>query len=467
MATRGSGRYGAARSPPEPRLRPPSAQGQRSPMQPRMLVDSLWVLLTRLILRAANFVVFILLARSLAVGEFGFYGYVMSTALVLAVAFDLGLRQSGAWLIGQEPEALPAVATHMMTLWLLLASLGVLVCWLMLEAGGYVAGYGPLALVAALNVAPMLCLRTGQGVFLGRGELGKLNRSELIARAVVLAGTVGLWAAGLLDLHTALWTLLTAHVAAALYLLVQVGPALRPGTLLQPGLVTRMLRYGGELWVAMLFLILLGRIGFWIVSWQLGEEALGLYFGAQRLGEILVEVATAVGIVIFSYGVRAKDIRASALDAVRIARLVTAAMALVALAAALLAQPLLGLALGQGYAGEAPAFRLVMLGALANSFTTMLYPCLSAQGLARFGIGAFALGSAVAAAAFTLLTPALGLTGAGLAYALAQGAAVVVIVDAYRRRFGFPVSAVLLPQREDLQALGAVARAALARVRPS
>ena len=70
-----------------------------------------------------------------------------------------------------------------------------------------------------------------------------------------------------------------------------------------------MLRYGAELWIAVLLLILLGRIGFWIVSWRLGEDALGLYFGSQRLGEILVEVATAVGIVIFSYGVRAADIK--------------------------------------------------------------------------------------------------------------------------------------------------------------
>ena len=80
-----------------------------------------------------------------------------------------------------------------------------------------------------------------------------------------------------------------------------------------------------------------------------------------------------------------------------------------------------------------------MLGALANSYTTMLYPCLSAQGLARWGIAAFAAGSAVAAVAFWLLTPPLGLAGAGLAYALAQMAAVAVIVVAYRRRFGFAV----------------------------
>lgn len=435
-------------------------------MQPRMLVDSLWVLVTRLVMRAANFAVFVLLARSLDVGAFGFYGYVISTALILSVAFDLGLRQSGAWAIGREPEAEPTVATHLMALWVVLAALGVLACWLMLQAGGYVAGYGgALALVAALNVAPMLLLRTGQGMFLGRGELGLLNRSELIARAVVLAGTLGLWALGRLDLRAAVWTLLAAHGAAALYLLAQVAPRLAPGTLFRPALVTRLLRHGGEFWAATLLLLLLGRIGFWVVSWRLGDEALGLYFGAQRLGEILVEVATAVGIVVFSHGVRAADVRASALDAVRIARLITAAMALVAAAAALGARPLLGLALGPDYAAEPTAFRLVMLGALASSYTTMLYPCLSAQGLARFGIAAFAAGSLVAALAFALLTPPFGLAGAGLAYALAQLTAVLVIVHAYRSRFGFPAAAVLLPQAEDARALRDLARRAMARLR--
>lgn len=434
-------------------------------MQPKMLVDSVWVLLTRLVMRAANFAVFVLLARSLEVGAFGFYGYVMSTALVLAAAFDLGLRQSGAWLIGKEPEAGAAVATHMMALWLVLSALGVLACWLMLDAGGYVAGYGILALVGALNVAPMLALRTGQGIFLGRGELDRLNRSELISRAVVLGGTIGLWALGRLDLEGALWALLTAHLAAAGYLLIQVSRDLEPRSLPQPALVGRMLRHGSEFWLATLLLMLLGRIGFWIVSWRLGDEALGLYFGAQRLGEILVEVATAVGIVIFSYGVRAKDIRRSALDAIRIARLVTAAMAAVAALSMLLAEPLLRLTLGAEYAAEPAAFRLVMLGALASSFTTMLYPCLSAQGLARFGVLAFALGSAVAAIAFAWLTPRYGLAGAGLAYALAQGTAVAVIVHAYRRRFGFPVATVLLPQGEDVRALRDAGRSALARLR--
>ena len=54
-------------------------------MKAAMLVDSLWVLGTRFLLRGANFLIFLLLARALTVGEFGFYGYLMSTAVVLSV----------------------------------------------------------------------------------------------------------------------------------------------------------------------------------------------------------------------------------------------------------------------------------------------------------------------------------------------------------------------------------------------
>ena len=220
----------------------------------------------------------------------------------------------------------------------------------------------------------MLLLRMGQGIFLGRGNLKALNQSELISRAVMLLGSLGLWATGRLDVATAIWTLLVAHGLASLYLLVQVRGEVRPRTLLDPALVRRMLGHGFVFASATILMIALGRVGIWIVSDLMGPAALGRYFGVQRLGEILVEVATAVGVVIFSHGVRAADIRASAGDAIRIARLVTALMAAVGLLCILAAQPLLRLTLGPEFAAEAPAFRLIMVGTLANCFTTMLFP---------------------------------------------------------------------------------------------
>jgi O-antigen/teichoic acid export membrane protein len=428
-------------------------------MKPAMLVDSLWVLGTRFLLRGANFLIFLLLARALTVGEFGFYGYLMSTAVVLSVGFDLGLRQSTASLLGQAaPGERAAVVTHMLALWLLLALLATLATYGILVGGGYAATYGPVALVAAFGTAPMLFLRTGQGAFLGRGELGKLNQSEIISRVVMLGGTAGLWLTHRLDLASAVWTLVLAHAVAGLYLLLQIRSALDPRTLLDLGLARRMLRAGAVFAGGTLLMILMARIGIWLVNAMLGEEALGLYFGVQRLGEMLTEVATAVGVVIFSHGVRTTDQREAARDAVRIARIVTACMAVLAIVTMLWARPFLTLFLGAPYAAEAEAFRLVMLGTLAACFSVMLFPCLSSQGLARVGIWSYGLGCAVALLGCLTLIPLWHLTGAGLAYALAQASVALVLAFAYRNRFGFPVATVLLPQAEDVREIAGLAR---------
>src|SRR5215218_3234112 len=234
-------------------------------MKAAMLVDSAWVLGTRFLLRGANFVIFLLLARSLSVGEFGFYGYLMSTAVVLSVAFDLGLRQSVAFFTGHEPAARTAIVTHMLVLWLLLAAAAVLTTYGMLVGGGYAETYVALTLVAAAGTAPMLFLRTGQGAFLGGGQLGKLNQSELISRVVMLGGTAALWFLGRLDLAGAVWTLLVAHALAALYLLLQIRGDIAPATLLDLALARRMLRQGAVFASGIILMILMGRIGIWLV----------------------------------------------------------------------------------------------------------------------------------------------------------------------------------------------------------
>jgi O-antigen/teichoic acid export membrane protein len=428
-------------------------------MNRAMLADAARVLVTRVVLRASNLIVLLVLVRSLEVAELGFYGYAMATAVVLAIALDLGQRQAAAYLVGHEPERAPAVVTHLLASALLLAALGIVLCWVALQLGGFRADFGAtLMLLAALGTAPMLVLRMGQGVFLGRGDLAGFNRSELLSRGVMLVGVLAAWLAGLLDLGAALILLLVAHLVAAGFLVTRLRGDLAPRTLLEPRLVRRMLRLGAAFAGATLLMVLQGRLGIWLVGARLDAEAVGLYFGVQRLGEALVEIASAVGIVIFSHGVRALDPKASAGDAIRIARVVTALMAVVALLASLLAVPLLALVLGAPFAAEATTFRLVMLGTVASCFAMMVYPSLSAQGLAHYGIAGYGAGCAVALALLLLLLPQAGLPGAGMAFAAATWTTLAVLVAGYRRRFAFPLAQILLPQPEDLRALLALSR---------
>lgn len=421
-------------------------------MRPSMLLDACRVVATRLTMRAANFVVFLILARSLTPAEFGAYGYVVASVLMLSVIADLGLRQSTAAAIGRgEPE--PAILGQLVLLWLVLGAAAVAAMWLAIDLAGL---FSEVALLwtAALVAAPALFMRTWQGIFLGRGSVAALNRSELVSRAVLLAGTIVLAASGRLELASVIGLLLVSYGVGAVVVLATVGLRLRVADLMALPVAFALLRRGLGFAAGIIAMIMLGRVGVWIVGGLLSADELGAYFGLLRLAEMVAEIATAVGMVIFSHGVRRTDERAAAVaDTVRITRLVGLVMALGSVGVLVAAAPIVQVALGPAYAASVETFRLLVIGALAGCYGMMLYPGLSSLGHERAGALVFVMGTLVAA----LLTYALGLRygllGAGLALALAQLATLAGFLVVYHRVFGVAARDVLVPQLDDLRHL--------------
>ena len=414
-----------------------------------MLLDALWVLLTRLVQRGANLLVLMLLARALTPAELGFYGYVVSTSLVLTVAFDLGLRQGAAAALGQAPDRAGPLASQLVLLWCGLGILASAAAWAMMAWGG-LAEAGPAAVaLAVLAIAPMLLVRMGQGIFLGTGELRRLNQSELVSRAVLLGLTPVLWWQGRLDLDAALALLAVSQLAAAGFVLAALKPSLRLRHLADFPAGRDLLRHGRGFVGGILLMILSGRIGVWAVSWLASPAETGSYFAVLRLAEMLVEVATAVGVVVFSRGVRAGQDREAALGSAAVARLVTACMACAAAATGVLAGPVLAIVMGDGFGHAAGALRWMLGGAVASCLVMILYPALSSRGHARAGIGVFGAAVLVNGLLALVLIPSLGLDGAAMAFAGGQATAALATMSAYRRLCGIGWSELLLPRRRD------------------
>ncbi|MEZ5863459.1 MAG: hypothetical protein R3D25_05070 [Geminicoccaceae bacterium] len=350
-----------------------------------------------------------------------------------------------------------------MLIWLVLGSAAVLAMHLAIRLAGLVDDTA-LLWTAALVAAPALFMRTRQGIFLGRGQIAALNRSELASRAVLLLGTAGLAAGGWLALPSIVWLLLLSYLAGALVVLVDVAPRLTVADFRAAATALALLRRGLGFAAGIIAMIMLGRVGVWVVGGLLSADELGRYFGLMRLAEMVAEIATAVGMVIFSHGVRRTGERAAAVaDTLRLTRLVGALMALVSVVILALAEPLLALALGPAYAGAADAFRLMVVGALAGCYGMMLFPGLSSQGEEKLGALIFVVGTATAALLAFVLATRHGLTGAALAMALAQGVTLVGFLLAYRRAFGVAIQDALLPRAEDFRLLAAPLMAGLRR----
>ena len=421
-------------------------------MHPTMLLDACRVVATRLTMRAANFVVFLILARSLTPAEFGAYGYIVASVLMLSVIADLGLRQATAATIGEGGDD-PRLLAQLVLIWLVLGSVAVLAVHLAIRLAGLFDD-SALLWTAALVAAPALFMRTWQGIFLGRGQIAALNRSELAARTVLLLGTACLAATGWLTLDSIVWLLLLSYLAGAFLVLLDVAPRLAMADFGAPVLAKGLLRRGLGFAAGIIAMIMLGRVGVWVVGGLLEADDLGRYFGLLRLAEMVAEIATAVGVVIFSHGVRRTGERAAAVaDTLRLTRLVGALMAVVTVLILILAEPLLALALGPAYGGAADAFRLMVVGALAGCYGMMLFPGLSSQGEERLGAVIFMAGTVAAALLAFTLAPILGLVGAALAMALAQATTLIGFLFAYRSAFGTAFRDALLPVSEDLRLL--------------
>ncbi len=431
-------------------------------MHPTMLLDACRVVATRLTMRAANFVVFLILARSLTPAEFGAYGYVVASVLMLSVIADLGLRQATAAAIGEGRDEARILA-QLVLIWLVLGSAAVLAMHLAIRLAGLVDDTA-LLWTAALVAAPALFMRTWQGIFLGRGAIAALNRSELASRAVLLLGTALLAAGGWLALPSIIWLLLLSYLAGAIVVLVDVAPRLAAADFRATATAVALLRRGLGFAAGIIAMIMLGRVGVWVIGGLLSADELGRYFGLLRLAEMVAEIATAVGMVIFSHGVRRTGERAAAVaDTLRLTRLVGALMAIVTVVILVTAGPLLTLALGAAYAGAADAFRVMVVGALAGCYGMMLFPGLSSQGEEKLGALVFIIGTATAALLAFALASSHGLMGAALAMALAQGVTLAGFLVAYRRAFGVAVQDALLPRLDDFRQLAAPLMAGLRR----
>jgi len=435
------------------------------------------VLVARIMLRGAMFLTLVILARSLEPAAFGFYGYAMALLLVLSQVGHLGLRQAGAFALGQRKLERERVEWTLLAGWLAtgLPALGIMALAVWPEQGID----GAAKLLAILAVLPMLFVVVFQGVFLGEGRMGDLSRSDVLPRLVTLLGVAALALGGLVDAAAAFALLLAGYAIGGLHIVRLLrGRLLGRPRVDWPGLGW-MFRHGMMFAVPYGLQLATAAIGVVMVKQLLSLEAAGLYFGALKLVEVIAELAITTGTVLFSIGVRqaptgspeAADAEAARAEqakaareranALKLMRLTATAVALAALVMGLFAGPILALLLGPEFARAADVLRLLLLGGLCAAITKNLHMYLSAQGHPQASAGVFAGLLPVAVLLFWLLIPAYGLPGAALAGTIAQALGMLAFLGVAWRRLAIRPQQALFTG--PVEAAGLV-RAVLARL---
>ena len=400
--------------------------------------------------KAINLLVFLVVARVLALDELGLYGLIFSLAVLLTSGFDFGVRNSVAYFIGKQPSLAPTYVIQSLLLFLPFAvgSLVGLYLSLLFSPGELIRAQ--FLLPSGVLVVSMLFMRMQQGLLLGAGRIKFFNVTELASRVVLLGTTAVLFITGSIRLDTALWSLAISQLAASFLLLRGVLPDARGGNWRDTEALRALLVRGVLFMLGVLLMLVSKRLAIFLLS-QLGSPAeVGLYFGLQRMTEILTEIGLAVAVVVFSSSVRAKSDLVAVDEAAHSTRISLAMFTVISAVMFAGADWLVPLALGDDFAGQANLFRVVLVGTLAGSVWTILFPSLSALTSPLLPIFLFLPHLAGNLVLMWVLFGMFGIMGAAWAMVVMNLGLTATFLIVFRMRYKVRIRDFLLPRRSDI-----------------
>ncbi|WP_083504983.1 oligosaccharide flippase family protein [Nesterenkonia jeotgali] len=377
------------------------------------------VLSSKAVTRVAQFLTFILLARTLSPENFGWFGMITTAMALGAMMGSLGLRQSISRELGQgaieQPQAVGLALLLPLPLGL---ATGLIVSqWVLRQES--IDRPDLVAIYAGVGVAGAISLLMAQGVFLGNGEINRFSATEALPRVALLLIVVGLTHFGTLTLSLAVGAhavgFLGVAVFVALYSLMR-----NKVRITSPRHLMAMIRFGAVFAVNLTLITLAPRISMFVLEHFYGPGASAQFFGAVRIAEIFLEVSAAMAMVLFSDGVRAKETMSRLPRNTGIACWLFWIFLPIGGVVALTAPWFVPLLLGDAYQGAVPALRVVALGLGAAAGSRIIYISLAAAGKPQFGTPLLILSLSVNFSTALLWIPTFGVTGGAWSLVLSQ-----------------------------------------------
>lgn len=420
-----------------------------------VLADSVGTIATKFAARAANLLVFAVLAHKLSLSEFGIYGYVATMSLLITTALDFGTRHSIGYYLPRSPGLEQAIRLQALVWAAVLSCSGAVGFYYFLKLLVPEFSSPSILLPASLVVPGMLCIRIEQGVLLGQGRIKEYNASETWPRSLLLLGTFGTLALGVITVEVALWTLAASYNLAAIRV-VAMNPMRR-----SPGLPSadlyrsffRILKRGAIYFPGIVLMVASKRVNAVIVQDMLGSEAMGVFYGVTRLSEVFSEVALAVGVALFSHNARNANSQSAILETAKVARISMTFLAIASLFAIAFAPLIVRLMLGAEYAEYNNVFRVAVISTLVGALWNMMMPVLYTSDRPMLGFWLFLPGVTLNLVLSLIGVRYYGIAGAVYALLASQVVVSAGYMVACNRIYGLRPTSILVVSRAELAEL--------------
>ena len=397
----------------------------------------------------------ILTARLLGPEGKGLLAKLLVLPMLAAALGEMGIRQSIAYLVGQQRYKEADIQASMMALFLMTASVGLAVVLIGYWALGVFDSGWVLPLVVA-SLAPLALLQKyAGGLFLGRQRIERINYIQLLhqgGRFVLVAALVALAGWGVLGAGVGF---VAAQGAALALLLFWVGrrASLRPRWI--SPIPTELLKRGLVYGVSLLVLVLNYRVNILMLGKMRGDASVGIFTTGMAICELLRQLPLAVGAVLFSHSVgwRPGQAERKLRSVVLLARIILFLAIVSAGVIAAVAWWVVPFAYGQAFQDSARVVWVLLPGTVALSAFLTLHLFAAGQGRPELALYAFGPGLVLNVVLNLCLIPKWDYLGAALGSVISYAFAVLIFLLLFRRRYHVKLREILVPRPSDLAAV--------------
>jgi O-antigen/teichoic acid export membrane protein len=319
-----------------------------------------------------------MLARLLSLEDFAIYGFIFNTTLLLAVFYDVGLRNAAAYHIGKDSENLPDIVSiiyrYLFPVSVAVILSTIIITYVIHPSMDTIIELIPIALIGV----GVLFVRTLQGIFLGTGHIGFVNKSDIVQKLFLFLSISLLFSLQMNELNLVLWVFALSSLLGAVYIFIILKKLVPTSSKkIDNALAKKMFKRGIVFMFGALFLIGYTKVGFYVVA-LLGNSSLaGIYFGISRFAEVITEVGVAISMVLFSNNVRKKERNNAIQGMAKTTRVSIFFLAIIGLILASLAPYILLWGLGTGFTNYTELYIYAIIAAVFGVIPTVLFPTLS------------------------------------------------------------------------------------------
>lgn len=412
--------------------------------------DIFMTFLTKMIYLGGSFFISVLLARLLGAEGKGVVTALFVVPNLLISLADMGVRQASAFTIGQKKYTAQEVFSSSLILWILASVISILLLlsYYLITA---TTNFNWILIAIAIGFVPIKILEAYYyGIHQGKQQIEMMNVRHMIsftARLVSVVLFVWIISTGVFGAAIAM---LLSSVAVVGYSYWKLKDTVKFKFSYIKGLPQILFKKGILFALALFVLNINYRVDILILERFVSSADVGLYSVGVGLAELIWQLPTAIGTVLFSSSANSKSDSIAANQAAKLLRVSLVFLVLGSILFTFTSGWIVPLIYGNEFQASAQVINLLLPGIILVVIIQVLHASISGRGYPLIGLKVFILSIIVNVILNLILIPELGINGAAIASSVSYTIGGMGYAWIYAKKTELRMSDLLFIKKEDI-----------------